>query len=130
MELTEVLRGGRQCDEDGVEIIMSRQACCEAADVIENLAALVNRLCRQINKVAPHNDVAIKASAYMYQNNLIGTSLRKDDEGLAKLVDMVTGQKVDADETANVEVSGPEAALSPEGRARLPGSAARESEKG
>ena len=37
MELTEVLRGGRQCDEDGTEIIMSRQACVEAADEIERL---------------------------------------------------------------------------------------------
>ena len=36
-QLTEVLRGGRQCDEDGVEIIMSRQACHEAADEIERL---------------------------------------------------------------------------------------------
>lgn len=26
LELTDVLRGGRQCDEDGVEIIMSREA--------------------------------------------------------------------------------------------------------
>ncbi len=39
MQLTDVLRGGRQCDEDGTEIIMSRQACCEAADEIERLRA-------------------------------------------------------------------------------------------
>jgi hypothetical protein len=37
MTLIEVLRGGRQCDNDGVEIIMSRQACLEAADEIEKL---------------------------------------------------------------------------------------------
>ena len=37
MQLTEVLRGGRQCDEDGAEIIMSRQACHEAANEIERL---------------------------------------------------------------------------------------------
>ena len=37
MQLTEVLRGGRQCDEDGTEIIMSRQACHEAANEIERL---------------------------------------------------------------------------------------------
>ena len=36
-QLTEVLRGGRQCDEDGTEIIMSRQACHEAADQIVRL---------------------------------------------------------------------------------------------
>lgn len=36
-ELIKVLRGGRQCDMDGVEIIMSRQACIEAADRIEEL---------------------------------------------------------------------------------------------
>lgn len=39
MELTDVLRGGRQCDEDGVEIIMSRQACVEAADELDHLRA-------------------------------------------------------------------------------------------
>lgn len=33
------LRGGRQCDEDGSEIIMSRQACCEAADILESISA-------------------------------------------------------------------------------------------
>jgi len=32
------LRGGRQCDETGEEIIMSRQACCEAADILERFA--------------------------------------------------------------------------------------------
>lgn len=37
MRLTEVLRGGRQCDEDGAEIIMSRQACVEAADMIDRM---------------------------------------------------------------------------------------------
>ena len=37
MTLIEVLRSGRQCDNDGVEIIMSRQACLEAADEIERL---------------------------------------------------------------------------------------------
>ena len=41
MELTDVLRGGRQCDEDGVEIIMSREACHVAADEIERLQELV-----------------------------------------------------------------------------------------
>ena len=37
-QLIEVLRGGRQCDEIGVEIIMSRQACLEAADILEAIA--------------------------------------------------------------------------------------------
>lgn len=32
MNLINYLRGGRQCDSDGTEIIMSRQACHEAAD--------------------------------------------------------------------------------------------------
>lgn len=32
--LIDVLRGGRQCDEEGAEIIMSRQACLEAADML------------------------------------------------------------------------------------------------
>jgi len=43
MTLIEVLRGGRQCDNDGVEIIMSRQACVEAADELEKLRALLAR---------------------------------------------------------------------------------------
>lgn len=33
--LQEVLRGGRQCDEDGAEIIMSREACVKAADALD-----------------------------------------------------------------------------------------------
>lgn len=43
MTLSEVLRGGRQCDEDGTEIIMSRQACVEAADRLESLEASLKR---------------------------------------------------------------------------------------
>lgn len=34
-ELIATLRGGRQCDADGTEVIMSRQACVEAADALE-----------------------------------------------------------------------------------------------
>lgn len=34
-ELIKILRGGRQCDEEGAEIIMSRQACLEAADALQ-----------------------------------------------------------------------------------------------
>jgi hypothetical protein len=37
-DLIDCLRGGRQCNEDGAEIIMSRQACVEAADLLEQLA--------------------------------------------------------------------------------------------
>lgn len=44
MQLTEVLRGGRQCDEDGTEIIMSRQACHEAADQIVRLRSALTEL--------------------------------------------------------------------------------------
>ena len=47
MTLSDVLRGGRQCDEDGVEIIMSRQACCEAADTIDRLTADCEKLANQ-----------------------------------------------------------------------------------
>ena len=61
----------------------------EAADVIENLATLINRLCRQLNRVAPNNDVAVKAAEYMHRNNLLGTSLRRDDEGLGMMMDMI-----------------------------------------
>lgn len=37
MSLTEHLRNGQQCDEDGVMCIVSRQACHEAAGKIEAL---------------------------------------------------------------------------------------------
>ena len=37
MSLTEHLRNGQQCDEEGVMCIVSRQACHEAADKIEAL---------------------------------------------------------------------------------------------
>jgi len=52
MTLIEVLRGGRQCDNDGVEIIMSRQACLEAADEIEKLRAALEA----INDLDPNTD--------------------------------------------------------------------------
>lgn len=40
MSLTDHLRNGQQCDEDGVMCIVSRQACHEAADEIERLRPL------------------------------------------------------------------------------------------
>ena len=52
LELTEVLRGGRQCDEDGVEIIMSREACHVAADEIERLSLENGRLKDQSEALA------------------------------------------------------------------------------
>ena len=66
-----------------------RDCIDEAADVIENLTALINRLCRQLNRVAPNNDVAVKAAEYMHRNNLLGTSLRRDDEGVGMVMDMI-----------------------------------------
>lgn len=66
-------------------------AACAAQlqNQVENLAALVNRLCRQVNKFDSGNAVAIAASKYIFDNDLIGTSLRKDDEGIQKIIDMV-----------------------------------------
>ena len=66
-----------------------RDCIDEAADVIENLTALINRLCRQLNRVAPNNDVAVKAAEYLHRNNLLGTSLRRDDEGVGMVMDMI-----------------------------------------
>ena len=66
-----------------------RDCIDEAADVIENLTALINRLCRQINKVSPRNDVAVKAAQYMHRNNLMMVSLLRDDEGVAMVMDMI-----------------------------------------
>ena len=45
MDLIEALRSYQQADEDGVMVLVSRQACDEAADEIERLrAALVSAL--------------------------------------------------------------------------------------
>ena len=66
-----------------------RDCIDEAADVIENLTALINRLCRQLNRVVPNNDVTAKAAEYMHRNNLLGTSLRRDDEGVGMVMDMI-----------------------------------------
>jgi len=41
------LRGGAQCDEDGTNIIMNREACCVAADILERLAASPSPLGRE-----------------------------------------------------------------------------------
>jgi len=56
---------------------------------VENLATLVNRLCRKLSKVDPTDTVRISASDYLYRHNLIGTSLRKDDEGIEVLLDII-----------------------------------------
>ena len=40
--LAKVLRSGRQCDESGEEVIMSRQACCEAADLLDSFDKIVS----------------------------------------------------------------------------------------
>jgi hypothetical protein len=42
--LTDALRSGQQCDEDGVMCIVSRQACHEAADEIEASQAKIAEL--------------------------------------------------------------------------------------
>lgn len=44
--LTEALRRGlrRQCDEDGVMCIVSRQACREAADKIERMERIIDEI--------------------------------------------------------------------------------------
>lgn len=57
--LQEVLRGGRQCDEEGVEIIMSREACCVAADTID-------RLERDLAAAQERNTQLVKALDDMY----------------------------------------------------------------
>jgi hypothetical protein len=42
--MIEALRNGQQCDEDGVMCIVSRQACHEAADIIEAQQARIEEL--------------------------------------------------------------------------------------
>lgn len=74
----------------GVSEGTATSACAaQLQDQVENLAALVNRLCRQVNKFDSGNAVAVAASKYIFDNDLIKTSLRKDDEGIRKIIDMV-----------------------------------------
>lgn len=70
MTLQEVLRGGRQCDEDGVEIIMSREACVKAADALDEkdrrIEELKGALMACLEKGArwhPCDPVVVKARA-------------------------------------------------------------------
>jgi hypothetical protein len=49
MTLSQMLRNGEQCDSDGVFCIMSRQACHEAAEVIEGQQAQIDTLQDQID---------------------------------------------------------------------------------
>ena len=73
---TELL--GQQCSD---KLLLD-----EKNSQIENLSAFINRLCRQVNKFDPGNKVTVAAAQYMHDKNLLGTSLRKDDEGIAMLL--------------------------------------------
>lgn len=72
-----------------INMDISEKSAAQLQDQVENLAALVNRLCRQVNRFDSGNAVAVAASKYICDNDLIGTSLRKDDEGIQKIIDMV-----------------------------------------
>lgn len=72
-----------------INMDISEKSAAQLQDQVENLAALVNRLCRQVNRFDSGNKVAVAASKYICDNDLIGTSLRKDDEGIQKIIDMV-----------------------------------------
>ena len=71
-----------------IDMDISEKNAAQLQDQVENLAALVNRLCRQVNRFDSGNAVAVAASKYICDNDLIGTSLRKDDEGIQKIIDM------------------------------------------
>lgn len=73
----------------------------KSVDQIENLTALINKLCRQVNKFDPANSAASEAATYMMRNNLLGTSLQNDEEGVAILDEVISyskNEKNDADE--------------------------------
>lgn len=53
--LIEALRAYRQADEDGIMVIVSRQACDEAADEIERLRR-VEEDHKNVLKAALHNE--------------------------------------------------------------------------
>jgi hypothetical protein len=73
--LPEILRLGRQHDPDGVEVVMSRQACEEAADQLETLDAYKERarrlfecleaLCERVAIAAAHRHVMDIDDSYM-----------------------------------------------------------------
>lgn len=50
-QLSEALRGGRQCDMDGTSVIVSRQACVEAADKLEELEQRIADNERRYNRL-------------------------------------------------------------------------------
>lgn len=51
-KMIEALRSGTQCDEEGVMVIVSRQACHEAADEIERLRLKNEHLLSCINGIS------------------------------------------------------------------------------
>jgi len=61
-KMIEALRSGTQADEDGVMVVVSRQACEEAADEIEklrrkneHLISCINGISRQCSEMAKAN---------------------------------------------------------------------------
>jgi hypothetical protein len=67
--LTDALRSGQQCNEDGVMCIVSRQACHEAADEIEASQARIAELEAALTEIAcfepanPFEDMECQAMA-------------------------------------------------------------------
>lgn len=128
MELTQVLRGGRQCDEDGTQIIMSRQACHEAANEIERLNLELKKRDKcsfmgPMRDCPTHGDKDAKRLRWLLEHWWFGNDSGVDF-GTALTADEVRAT-IDAAilKTPNVELSGPTAALSPEGPAQTQGSA-------
>lgn len=115
MQLTDVLRGGRQCDEDGTEIIMSRQACHEAANEIERLNLELQKR-DKCSFMGPMRDCLThgeskELSALRNRLQEIGdlAASSRNGPGLREVLAEIERMST---ETPNVQIEAPDAALS------------------
>lgn len=124
MELTDVLRGGRQCDEDGVEIIMSRQACLEAADEIERLQRAAEIYAAERDHARACYDRAVRilsgihallypprftdndGRTWQFKSPLVEEQMQELSDRIRALPDELAAIDAAKNETPNAEVSG------------------------
>jgi len=74
--LVKLLRGGTQADEDGIIVKMSRQACLEAADLIEQQAVRIAALKEEI-------DLMLKEIGELYDTQVMSKE-KNAEEGMRR----------------------------------------------